>query len=56
MRISETIERLQALLAEHGDLEVRAYGYGDIDCHLAGPVLRRERSGDTFVLFEEGVE
>ncbi|WP_371095064.1 hypothetical protein [Streptomyces sanglieri] len=56
MRISKTIEQLQALLAEHGDLEVRAYAYGDIDCHPAVPVLWHERSGGTFVLIEDGVE
>ncbi|WP_330435914.1 hypothetical protein OIC43_37320 [Streptomyces sp. NBC_00825] len=55
MRITETIEQLRMLLAEHGDLEVRAYAYGDITCHPAVPVLQHEEFGGVYVLIEDGV-
>lgn len=54
MRISELVAHLEALRAEHGDLEVRAYAYGDIDPYPATARVERPRQGPAFVLVEDG--
>lgn len=53
MRISQVVEDLLRLQAEHGDLEVMAYSYGDIeDAPVSEPVVRTPKKGPAYVLVE----
>jgi len=53
VKISQLVTDLDRLLAEHGDLEVRAYSYGDIaDAAVAEPIVRTPRTGPAYVLVE----
>ncbi|MEW2568306.1 hypothetical protein [Streptomyces sp. NPDC047070] len=53
MKISEVIADLLQLQAEHGDLEVQAYSYGDIeDGPVAEPLVRTPKKGPAYVLIE----
>lgn len=51
MRISEVVELLQAVGERHGDLEVRAFTYGDIDTFPVTEVTTdADASGPVYVL------
>lgn len=53
MRISQVVEDLLRVQAESGDLEVRAYSYGDIeDAPVTEPVVRTPKQGPAYVLVE----
>lgn len=51
MKISEVVADLLRVQAEHGDLEVEAYSYGDY-APVSEPVVRTPREGEPFVLIE----
>ncbi|MEU6847454.1 hypothetical protein ABZ930_36900 [Streptomyces sp. NPDC046716] len=55
MRITEIVESLETIRSEHGDIEVVAYAYGDIDHHPAAPCANRNRVGP-FVLIKDGYQ
>lgn len=53
MRISELVERLEEIQAEHGDLTVQAYAYGDITCMpIDPPTVERNRADGDFVMVQ----
>lgn len=53
MKISEVVADLLQLQAEHGDVEVCAYSYGDIeDAPVSEPVVRTPKKGPAYVLVE----
>lgn len=53
MRISQVVEGLLRIQAEHGDVEVEAYSYGDIVTMPAEePTVHTSGTGLTYVLIE----
>ncbi|MFD3848192.1 hypothetical protein ACFWVB_20165 [Streptomyces microflavus] len=53
MRISEVVADLLRLQAKHGDLEVRAYSYAEIDdSPVAEPAVHAPGVGPAYVLIE----
>lgn len=51
MKISDLIPRLHRMWEEHGDLEVRAYDYGDIaPSPVETPEVETNAQGETYAL------
>lgn len=52
MKISQVVAELLEIQDEHGDLEVEAYSYGEIDRYPAAPTVCAAASGPPVALIE----